>query len=895
MSSTRKTPSGRDGKPAPAARKSSGTAGKASVGNSGGGKTVKSTAPSKKEAEYELKPALRPEIKKEILAVALFAVALLLFISVYVTDNSGFLGNGLKTFMTGTMGFGAYTLPFIALLWGISLILGKNSRPTLPRFFFGLGLFVVILSFIHIAGFKGAPPYDSVGQYVSGYYENGGVANGGLFGAIIGNFLMGFLGKPGACVLLAAVAVVLFILITGRSFIDFLVRIFLKIDKELTAIGGDRGLDEPDDAEEYDYYVTDSRMKQTPEKPYKRLDKRQVFDYVVSGEGEDDDWDDEPAIHLMTDKRKTPPADFKDKIVSIRRNSDGKPGYYAGTSREEVLETDEPPFDVDMTDQALEGLAMLGSSAASLPVISVRGVGVEGYVPITVTVSDDDMVDAAGLDSGEVSPAPVKIPVSKSKPDVSDDIADKPYTMPSVDLLTINNYTPSPSSKAQILENSRKLEETLKSFGVEARVVEVSKGPTVTRYELSPGTGVKVSKISNLADDLALNLAAMGIRIEAPVPGKSVVGIEIPNSEIQTVFLRDVVDDDDFWAFPSKLSFAVGKDIAGNTVIMDIARMPHLLIAGATGSGKSVCVNTIIASILFKSAPDEVRMLMIDPKVVELNVYNGIPHLEIPVVTDPMKAAGALSWAVREMNERYNLFALSGTRDLKGYNETLSLSGHKPLPQIVIIIDELADLMMTCRNDVEQNICRLAQKARAAGIHLIIATQRPSVDVITGLIKANIPSRLAFAVTSGTDSRTILDMNGAEKLLGKGDMLFLPAGLAKPQRIQGAFISDKEVERLVSFIKSENGVTVYDQDKVDEITAVAKADEEPDGDADTFLSEAVEFVTEKGKASVSMLQRRFRIGYNRAARLMETLEAKGVVGPEDGVKPRKVLDRRWGD
>ncbi|MCL2461825.1 MAG: DNA translocase FtsK, partial [Defluviitaleaceae bacterium] len=421
-------------------------------------------------------------------------------------------------------------------------------------------------------------------------------------------------------------------------------------------------------------------------------------------------------------------------------------------------------------------------------------------------------------------------------------------------------------------------------------VVEVSKGPTVTRYELSPGVGVKVSKISSLADDLALNLAALGIRIEAPIPGKSAVGIEIPNKERQTVFLRDILEDEAFQKFPSKLAFAVGKDIGGNTIVVDVDKMPHLLIAGATGSGKSVCINTLIASILYKARPDEVKFIMVDPKVVELNMYNGIPHLLIPVVTDPKKAAGALNWAVIEMDRRYNLFAENNVRDLKGYNAMRQEEGEPQEPQIVIIIDELADLMMLSKGEVEETICRLAQKARAAGLHLIVATQRPSVDVITGLIKANIPSRLAFAVSSGTDSRTVLDMTGAEKLLGKGDMLFLPVGRNKPMRIQCGNITDRENENLVEYLKSQVPI-VYDDEMIEQVTDPQNVFG-GEGDTDEFFDEAVDFLIQKGKASASVLQRQFRIGYNRASRLIEELEARGIVGPEDGSKPRKVLIKR---
>ena len=471
--------------------------------------------------------------------------------------------------------------------------------------------------------------------------------------------------------------------------------------------------------------------------------------------------------------------------------------------------------------------------------------------------------------------------------------AEKPYVFPPISLL---GRDPGNSSGSGILEqqkNGRKLEMTLKSFGVEARVINVSAGPTVTRYEVSPSQGVKVSKIVNLADDIALNLAASGIRIEAPIPGKAAVGIEVPNKETKSVYLRTVLESDAFREHSSKLAFALGEDITGNPIVTDIAKMPHLLIAGATGSGKSVCINTLITSILYKADPKEVKLLLVDPKVVELSVYNGIPHLLIPVVTDPKKASAALNWAVREMLERYNDFAACGVRDIKGFNAMKEEKGEPEakMPQIVIIIDELADLMMAAPGEVEDSICRLAQMARAAGMHLIIATQRPSVDVITGVIKANIPSRLAFAVSSGIDSRTILDMVGAEKLLGKGDMLFYPSGQAKPSRIQGAFVTDKEVEQIVDFLRKSSRPG-YTQEMVDQITAVAKTASGPSEETDEFFEPAVDLILEKEKASVSMLQRQFRIGYNRAARLMDELERRGLVGPEEGSKPRKVLITR---
>lgn len=482
----------------------------------------------------------------------------------------------------------------------------------------------------------------------------------------------------------------------------------------------------------------------------------------------------------------------------------------------------------------------------------------------------------------------------------------KEYIFPSTDLLTPG--TASGKGREELArsmqETADKLKRTLQDFGVGVTITNISRGPSVTRYELQPEQGVKVSKIVNLADDIKLNLAAEDIRIEAPIPGKAAIGIEVPNKEKQMVAFRDLLESDEFTKAKSKTIFAAGKDIAGKTVVADIEKMPHLLIAGATGSGKSVCINTIIMSILYKADPKDVKLLMVDPKVVELSVYNGIPHLLIPVVTDPKKAAGALNWAVAEMTDRYNKFAEAHVRNLKGYNAKIDslpdVEGEpKPekMPQIVIIVDELADLMMVASNDVEGAICRLAQLARAAGIHLIIATQRPSVNVITGLIKANMPSRIAFAVTSGIDSRTILDMNGAEKLLGKGDMLFYPQGIPKPVRVQGAFVSDKEVSDVVNYIKEENGQVSYNaaveehmNNAESENMTVSIDSNSGTGDGrDAYFADAAKLLIEKEKGSIGMLQRYFKVGFNRAARIMDQLEEAGIVGPEEGTKPRRVL------
>jgi len=457
------------------------------------------------------------------------------------------------------------------------------------------------------------------------------------------------------------------------------------------------------------------------------------------------------------------------------------------------------------------------------------------------------------------------------------------YQLPKTDILQAGMKIKSPRINKDITDRIKILEETLESFGVKVKVTQVSCGPAITRYEMQPCPGVKVSKIVNLADDIALNLAASGVRIEAPVPGKSVIGIEVPKKEISTVGFREVLESAQFIQSSSKLTVALGQDITGNSVIADLSAMPHLLIAGATGSGKSVCMNTIICSVLFKASPAEVKFLMIDPKMVELTNYNGLPHLVSPVITDPKKAAGALKWAVYEMEKRYNLFASTGVKDLHRYNE-LKRGTEEVLPQIVVLIDELADLMMVAPGDVEDSICRLAQMARAAGIHLVVATQRPSVDVITGLIKANIPSRIAFAVSSQTDSRTILDMAGAEKLLGRGDMLFNPVGASKPIRVQGVYLSEDEIGTVVSFCKAQEKPEFLDEIVKNEHQTNAKQEE-----MDDLYIDAAKLVVTTGQASISLLQRRFRIGYSRAARLIDTLENKGIVGGYEGSKPRTVL------
>lgn len=504
------------------------------------------------------------------------------------------------------------------------------------------------------------------------------------------------------------------------------------------------------------------------------------------------------------------------------------------------------------------------------------------HEPAQAELSKSAAQAAAKAEGEHADPGDMPLSLEAKKPE-------RPYVLPSLTLLTRPAGNAKASDALDFKANARKLEATMESFGVRAKVLEVVRGPAVTRYEIQPDVGVKVSRIVSLTDDIALALAAKDIRMEAPIPGKSAIGIEVPNTEVSVVTLREVMENAAFQESPSKLTITLGRDISGQPIVANLAKMPHLLVAGATGSGKSVCINGIITSILYKAKPDEVKLLMVDPKMVELNVYNGIPHLLAPVVTDPRRASLALKKIVVEMEKRYELFSKSGTRNMEGYNALVTDPSNphpqEPLPYIVVIVDELADLMMVAAGDVEDAICRLAQMARAAGIHLIIATQRPSVDVITGVIKANIPSRIAFGVSSQVDSRTILDMVGAEKLLGRGDMLFLPVGASKPIRVQGAFLSDQEVEHVVHYCRNQ-GQAEYKEDLVPELD---EQEEEAEDDLDELYDQAVQIVVEAKQASVSLLQRRMRVGYTRAARLIDTMEAKGVVGPYEGSKPREVL------
>jgi len=912
--------------------------------------------PRKKSSAPRKEVIQSPALKKEVKCIGLAAGGVLLFIGVFIPGALGPVGMIIHNFLRGIFGLGAYVLPVALVALAVLLLTSQKIRVPIVQ---SALLILFVLTFLHTINRMINPPPDYlVGfAFIRSVYETGAVIGGGVTGALLGEILHRLLGGVGTIIVLVVGIIILLVLLTGRSFVDFVGR------------GMDKAKDFYDERaaareyfnEDYDHVQTQPLQRGKKGKILKPLPQRQKA--TVQGghtqgfmDIEPVDVEDTADILLISEQleeesrkiatkaplfaRRTAFLDDDTKgrkrtkrgaeIVAFPdRNSavaEAVAPVIHGLAEDVAMAEEETPiltlyekpapvneeqlFDDDFDDDGFDDYedeiddgfyndfddeSEMTFSHQAQTQETLHEIKINSAVPLRDEETKIEQANGFGEDfdndfhDDEVI-IPVKVTPTAAAPRFAPMPAYENYQMPPITFLTKNEKPQaSAETRTQVHKNSITIEETLRNFRIEAKVVEVSIGPTVTRYDLTPGPGVKVSAIANLSNDLALALAAQGLRIEAPIPGKSAVGIEVPNAEPQGVFLRDILEHEKFETFPSKLAFAVGKDIAGAPVVTDVARMPHLLIAGATGSGKSVCINTLIASLLYKARPDEVKLLMIDPKVVELSVYNGIPHLLIPVVTDPKKASGALSWAVQEMENRYTAFAETGCRDLKGYNRVMIEKNEQKLPQIVIIIDELADLMMTCKGEVEESICRLAQKARAAGIHLIVATQRPSVDVITGLIKANIPSRLAFAVSSGTDSRTVLDMYGAEKLLGRGDMLFLPVGQNKPIRVQGGFISDKEVEELVIFLKAQAPVE-HTTEMIQQITMPGKAKIE--GDVDEYFHEAIEFLLTKGKGSTSMLQRQFRIGYNRASRLMEDLEIRGIVGPEDGVKPRKVTITR---
>ena len=778
------------------------------------------------------------KIDINVAVVFMFLISILLAILIYT--KSGYIGEHLSPILGGIMGAIKYIIPIGTFL--IAIYMTTEDKEYLISKLIQYGIFLIcIATMLSVFQFSNGN-IDINSEFsvaVERGYELGEMNNGGgAIGTAIASVLIGLLGEIGTVILCIGVAAILLIFMFGIKPAE-LIADFVETRRENRE---DRKLEKYEQREE----KRNARKDETIEERKETKRDRKIR------EKEEQKREAEALAEQLTinlndeeekDKKKLKKYDHKDDNL-IPFNINGR-----------VKNTEEKKANPDEIEANLFKEEQETKEEKVKQVLQLEH---------TLTVEDEH------------------------------------YEFPPIQLLAEGEKKGIKGGKKAVADTATKLQKTLYSFGVSAKVENVSVGPAITRYELKPAEGVRVSKIANLADDIALNLAAETIRIEAPIPGKQAVGIEVPNKENEIVPLRDIIDCDSFKNHKSKLAFALGKDVAGNEVVADIAKMPHVLIAGATGSGKSVCINTLIASIIYKSKPSEVKLVMVDPKVVELSVYNGIPHLLIPVVTDPKKAAGALAWAVQEMVNRYSLFASKNVRDIKGYNAALDEEGegHK-LPQIVIIIDELSDLMMVSPKDVEDSICRLAQMARAAGMHLVIATQRPSVDVITGIIKANIPSRISFAVSSQVDSRTILDMAGAEKLLGKGDMLFYPSGAPKPTRIQGAFISDKEVEKIVDFIKN-NGEATYNDEIIKQIENANSTDkeidsQEEDDNTDPLLMEAVDVVVETGQASTSFIQRRFKVGYARAGRIIDQMEERGIISGFQGSKPREVLmsKERW--
>ncbi len=806
-------------------------------------------------------------IRNEIGLIVLFAVAIFLFVCNF--GVAGVVGNTISNVMFGIFGLTAYVMPlalFLMIAFGM-----VNSGNLIAIRKLVAGTFLVLMIGVVCELFTGAPQaaesYQIKDIFLACSEKHLG---GGVIGGSIAFLLYRFLGLIGTILVILVAVIISLVVLTDKSFVSGV------------KTGGRKVYERSREDAAYRRERARARREEMEEEKKRREEERRLREEEKENE----------------------------KILRMDKKVTGVMMDTSLADKKEESRTRDDIHEINLTDfeEQMEHVTVIDSQKEEQAQTDYDSIPIHGAYD-EIENSNDELEEITGMyeedeqeeDEKEkekeiISPAtssPPAITIQKERPI-------KKYIFPPINKL-VKGIGKAGDSSRELKETAQRLQQTLQTFGVRVSITDISQGPAVTRFELQPEQGVKVSKIVGLSDDIKLNLAATDIRIEAPIPGKAAIGIEVPNKENSMVALRDLIESREFKEFPSNLAFAVGKDIAGKVVVTDIAKMPHMLIAGATGSGKSVCINTLIMSILYKAHPDDVKLIMVDPKVVELSVYNGIPHLLIPVVTDPKKASAALHWGVAEMTDRYQKFADFNVRDLKGYNRKVEAMKDKgdpqapaKMPQIVIIVDELADLMMVAPGEVEESICRLAQLARAAGIHLIIATQRPSVDVITGLIKANMPSRIAFSVSSGVDSRTILDMNGAEKLLGKGDMLFYPQGYSKPARVQGAFVSDKEVSDVVEFLKNQSLGNIYDSDLQDKISSysggtASGAAASEGSERDQYFEEAGKFIIEKDKASIGMLQRVFKIGFNRAARIMDQLCEAGVVGEEEGTKPRKVL------
>ena len=861
---------------------------------SGGTKSRSSSSSSKTSAAGRKKAAEADErridsrVRDEIVSIILIAVGIF-FIIAFQTSAAGAIGMSLSHFFKGLFGFAAYILPYYFIIYGILLFMRKTIHVGIKSAVLLLIIFLMI-SLINSGRFIDESVINQNFWNMAVYYNNGmALDDGGVFGMMVGKTIVMLTGLPGLYIFAVVVVIICLLLLMNTP-----VSRFFEKAKEKKARH-----------DESKQERMEAKRREKPQAPHPEDHEPEYESAGFAAAG--------PAAGYAADNMQgyipTPDAHSgrvsarqkkilgymqDDDLASGRNGAEQELDFSLGENREKKKRRKKAAEEAGTDMPAQERNTSVHTAHLAEDVFDT-GAAAGGEAE---TEGFGSPIIVGGFSPKKMEEKLSKAEAAKSmlkEDDFNVTTTSESYRFPPIDLLNKAKRSKGNAAEEENILRAKamKLEDTLHSFNIDAQVTNVTQGPTVTRYEVHPNSGVKVKGIKNLADDIALNMEAKSIRIEAPIPGKPAVGIEIENDRINMVTAREIIDSAAFKKSESKITFAVGKDIAGKAIVADLKTMPHMLIAGSTGSGKSVCINTIIASFLYKARPDEVKLVLVDPKVVELANYNGIPHLLIPVVTEPSKAAAALNWAVAEMDDRYKKFAAEGVRELTGYNKAMKAKGddESVMPQIVIIIDELADLMMAAPSQVEESICRLAQKARAAGMHLIVATQRPSVDVITGVIKANIPSRIAFAVSSQVDSRTILDMSGAEKLVGKGDMLFNPLGSGKPIRVQGAFISDDEVNSIIDFVKSQSEEARYSENVLDSIERANVPDAEKGNRdlEDELLPDAIELVVQAQQASVSMLQRRFRIGYNRAARIIDMMEDRQIVGPSDGSRPRQVL------
>lgn len=891
------------------------------------------TSGRKKQPAKSKQPVKNKQIQDNQLrndCIILFSIACAIILILTNFNLAGTLGRGIKWFMFGVFGVMEYIFPFVLAASVIFLMVNRDLiRVARIKTVAVYGLLIVLCGMIQCVYNKPAVMESNVGEVFTycADYKAGGGFSGGILCKVLSP-----IGAIGTFVILMILAIICIVIITEKSFVSGLKnvrnnsqRMMQEAKEDYSAYRQHSASRHENDMSDEEYHRlreeerAKARLRKIEKKEKQLAEKKAREEYLANARMNNVVRGVTSDTLITGDVQPEPEIDIHEIEVDRERKDEYSADIYEPDNR--MKPVDKAQVIVDDSDDLFEDLYSDDKSADSgMPVQSVQEIQDDYYseeLQYQEADASDSMMDNYSYSEPDADEDVYDMQEDEAA-DYAGDIQEEPeadvqdnvitessvpekkpkkvYKFPPISLLKKNPGAAS-GGKAEYRMTAQRLQETLLTFGVKVTITDISCGPTVTRYELQPEQGVKVSKIVSLSDDIKLNLAAADIRIEAPIPGKAAIGIEVPNKEAGSVYFRELVESKEFKESQSAISFGVGKDIAGKTIIADIAKMPHMLIAGATGSGKSVCINTIIMSILYKAKPEDVRLIMVDPKVVELSVYNGIPHLLLPVVTDPKKAAGALNWAVNEMTDRYKKFAAMQVRNIKGYNDVVvkkNKEGIDPpmekLPQIVIIIDELADLMMVAPGEVEDAICRLAQLARAAGIHMVIATQRPSVNVVTGLIKANIPSKIAFAVSSGIDSRVIIDMNGAEKLLGKGDMLYFPSNLPKPLRVQGAFVSDEEVENVVSFLK-ENAEEVSYDESIAQATVSQESmpgSSKGDDERDSLFADAGRFVIENEKGSIGSLQRHFKIGFNRAGRIMDQLADAKVVGPELGTKPRKV-------